>query len=80
MNSRLLRWSLESTSTPTWTSKENISMPKSKTHFPQVPVEIARKVAEAESKGHAIEALAPKKKSSNGNSLAELKPDAVEDL
>jgi hypothetical protein len=34
-------------------------MPKSKTHFPVVPVEIAKKVAEAESKGHLIDALKP---------------------
>jgi hypothetical protein len=54
-------------------------MPKSKTHFPVAPVEIAKKVAEAESKGHPIEALKPKKKSSNGIGLAELKPDE-EDL
>lgn len=55
-------------------------MPKSKTHFPVVPVEIAQKVAEAESKGHSIESLKPKKKSSNGNDLVELKPDEDEDL
>jgi hypothetical protein len=60
-------------------SKES-SMPKSKTHFPVVPVEIAKKVAEAESKGHSIEALKPKKKSSNGNGLEELKPDEDEEL
>jgi len=58
-------------------SKE-ISMTKPKTHFPVVPVEIAKKVAEAESKGHTIEALKPKKKSSNGIVLAE--PDEDEDL
>ena len=55
-------------------------MPKSKTHFPVVPVEIAKKVAEAESKGHSIEALKPKKKSSNGIGLAELTPDEDKDL
>jgi len=38
-------------------------MLKSKTYFPQVPVEIAEKVAKAESIGHATEALKqPKKK------------------
>jgi hypothetical protein len=55
-------------------------MPKSKTHFPVVPVEIAKKVAEAESKAHFIEALKPKKKSSNGIAVAELKPDEDADL
>jgi hypothetical protein len=60
-------------------SKES-SMPKSKTHFPVVPVEIAKKVAEAESKGPSTEALKPKKKSSNGIGLVELKPDKEEDL
>jgi len=55
-------------------------MPKLKTHFPVVPVEIAKKVAEAESKGYLIEALKPKKKSSNGNGLVELKPDEDGDL
>jgi hypothetical protein len=55
-------------------------MPKSKTHFPVVPVEIAKKVAEAESKGHSIEALKPKKKGSNGTGVAELKPDEDADL
>ena len=55
-------------------------MTKSKTHFPVVPVEIAKKVAEAESKGYLIDALKPKKKSSSGNDLVELKPDEDEDL
>ena len=55
-------------------------MPKSKTHFPVVPVEIAKKVAEAESKGHLIDALKPKKKSSSGNGLVELEPDEEEDV
>jgi len=50
-------------------------MPKSKTHFQQVPVEIARKVAEAESNGHSIDTLKPKKKSSNDIALAEPTPD-----
>ncbi len=55
-------------------------MLKSKTHFEQVPVAIAEKAAKAESNGHSIEALKPKKKSSNGIGLAELKPDGDEDL
>jgi hypothetical protein len=55
-------------------------MLKSKTHFQQVPVEIAKKAAEAESNRRSIEALKPRKKSSNGNGLAELKPDEEEDL
>lgn len=48
-------------------------MPKTKTHFPQVPVEIAKKVALAESNGEATVSDAlkqPKKKGSNGNALA----------
>lgn len=51
-------------------------MPKSKTYFPQVPVEIAEKVAETESNGHASEPLQrpTKKKSANGNALADPKP------
>jgi len=55
-------------------------MTKSKTHFPVVPVEIAKKVAEAESKGFSTGALKPKKKSSNGIGLEALKPDEEEDL
>jgi hypothetical protein len=51
-------------------------MSKSKTYFPQVPVEVAKKVAEAESHGYATEPLKrPKKKSSNGDGLTELKQD-----
>jgi hypothetical protein len=54
-------------------------MLKSKTHFPQVPVEIAKKVAKAESNGHATEALKlPTKKSTNGCGLAERTPDEEE--
>ena len=49
-------------------------MPKTKTHFPQVPVEIAKKAAEAESKREASEAIEqPKKESSNGNAFANRK-------
>jgi hypothetical protein len=55
-------------------------MPKSKMHFPVVPVEFAKKVAEAEFNGHSIEALKPKKKSSNGIAPAELNPDEEVDL
>ena len=51
-------------------------MSKSKTYFPQVPVEVAKKVAEAESRGYAAAPLKrPKKKSSNVNGLTELKQD-----
>lgn len=55
-------------------------MPKSKTHFEQVPVAIAEKVAKAESNGHSIEALKLRKKSSDGIGLAEPSPDEDEDL
>jgi len=51
-------------------------MPKSKTHFEQVPVAVAEKAAKAESNGHSIDALKPKKKSPNDIALAELTPDA----
>lgn len=51
-------------------------MPKSKTHFPQVPLAVAMKVAEAESNGNAGDTLErTKNKSSNGNALAAPKPD-----
>jgi hypothetical protein len=54
-------------------------MPKTKTHFPQVPVEIAKKAAEAESDEEAKVNDAfeqPKTKSSNGNASAGRKLDA----
>ena len=54
---------------------KGVSMPKSKTHFEQVPVAVAEKAAKAESNEHSIDALKPKKKSSNDIALAELTPD-----
>jgi hypothetical protein len=52
------------------TSKE-FSMLKAKTHFEQVPVEIAKKIAHAKSEEPAMDALKPpKKKVSNGNAPA----------
>jgi len=49
-------------------------MPKTKTHFEQVPFEIAKKAAETESKRDASEAIEqPKKKISNGNAFANRK-------
>ena len=48
-------------------------MPKTKTHFEQVPLEIAKKAAEAESNGDAKASNAleqPKKKSPNGSASA----------
>lgn len=54
-------------------------MPKSKTYFPQVPVEIAERVAKAESNGHATEALKqPKKKNSSRDAPADSKLDEEE--
>lgn len=51
-------------------------MTKTKTHFPQVPLEVAKKVAEAESNGSAKDTLeGPKNKSSNNNALAVPKVD-----
>lgn len=51
-------------------------MPKSKTHFPQVPLEVAMKVAEAESNGNASDTIErPKNERSNGNALAVPKVD-----
>jgi hypothetical protein len=54
-------------------------MTKSKTHFPQVSVEIAKKVAKAESNGHASDlpkTLFKFKKSTNGHAPADHKADA----
>jgi hypothetical protein len=55
---------------------KGVSMPRSKTHFEQVPVAIAKKAAKAESNGHSTDLL-PKllKKGLNGKGVAELKPD-----
>ena len=55
-------------------------MMKAKTFFPQVPVEVAMKVAEAESDGHASIAVKVPKKHPNGNAPADHKPVAEEDL
>ena len=51
------------------TSKE-LSMKKQKTHFPQVPVEVAKKAAQAESNGKASELPKQLKKSPKGNAVA----------
>jgi hypothetical protein len=51
-------------------------MTKSKTHFPQVSVEIAKKVAKAESNGHATDLPKTFKKSTNGHVPADHKADA----
>ena len=57
-----------------------ISMLKSKTHFQQVPVEIAKRVAVAEAKRHAADALLREtKKSSNDSGLVKAEPDEGED-
>jgi hypothetical protein len=53
-------------------------MRKLKTHFPQVPVEIAKKAAKAESNGHANSPLKRPKKNSNGDALAVDKPEVEE--
>jgi hypothetical protein len=45
-------------------------MTKLKTHFSQVPVEIAKKAAKAESNKHARELLKRPKKNPNGDALA----------
>ena len=56
-------------------------MAKSKTHFQQVPVEVAKKVAKAEFNGHAGDAVAqPKKKISNGDAPADSVPDEDESV
>lgn len=55
-------------------------MPKIKTHFPQVPVEIARKVAEAEANGHFTDRFQkPVKNGSNGTGLPEATTDEDEE-
>jgi hypothetical protein len=53
-------------------------MTKPKTHFPQVPVEIAKKVAKAESKSNGHATVLPKtfKKSTDGHAPAGHKADA----
>jgi hypothetical protein len=54
-------------------------MPKSKTYFPQVPVEVAKKIARAESHEAAAERLeGPKKNSSNGKAAGD--PNLVDEL
>jgi hypothetical protein len=53
-------------------------MTKLKTHFPQVPVEIAKKAAKAESSGHANSPLKRPKKQPNGDALAVDKPEVEE--
>jgi hypothetical protein len=55
-------------------------MTKAKTFFPQVPVEFAKKVAEAESKGHTTEPVERPKKSPNGNGPADHKAGGDEDV
>jgi len=56
-------------------------MPKAKTHFPQVPVEVARKIARAEANEPPSEALKPpKKKVSNGHAPASPRPDVDESV
>ena len=51
-------------------------MAKAKTYFPQVPVEIAKKVAAAESNGHAADLPKTRKKSPNGHAPADHKADS----
>lgn len=61
-------------------------MTKAKTHFPQVPVEIAKKVAAAESNGQASEPVKLATKKPNGSAsadygaVADEMPGADEDL
>jgi len=51
-------------------------MPRSKTHFEQVPVAIAEKAAKAESDGHSTDPLPKRmKKGLDGKGVAEVKPD-----
>jgi hypothetical protein len=69
MNSRLLPCSVDIDA-----DVGGVSMTKGKTFFPQVPVEIAEKVAKAESDEHATKVRATKK-SSNGRALADHNPD-----
>jgi hypothetical protein len=55
---------------------KGVLMPRSKTHFEQVPVAIAEKAAKAESNGHSTDLLPkPMKKGLDGKGVAELKPD-----
>ena len=55
---------------------KGVSMPRSKTHFEQVPVAIAEKAAKAESDGHSTDPLPKRmKKGLDGKGVAEVKPD-----
>lgn len=54
-------------------------MTKSKTHYPQVPVEIAKRVARVESNGHSLETLGQPKNGSKGDVLAADEADRDED-
>jgi len=54
-------------------------MMKAKTIFPQVPVEVAKRVAAAESDGHASAAVKLPKKRRNGNTPADRKSVVEED-
>jgi hypothetical protein len=55
---------------------KGVSMPRSKTHFEQVPVAIAEKAAKAESDRHSTDLLPKRmKKGLDGKGVAELKPD-----
>jgi hypothetical protein len=54
-------------------------MTKPRTHFPQVPVEIAKKAAAVESREHATEVLKSSKKGPNGNVAVNHNPDEGKD-
>jgi hypothetical protein len=72
MKSALLGWACRKL-------KENV-VPNTKTHFPQVPLEIAKKIAEEESSAQVSEETpeqlrGPTKKVTNGKSSAQVKPE-----
>jgi translation elongation factor EF-Tu-like GTPase len=58
--------------------RKEISMPKSKTHFPQVPIEVAEKVAELELPGSSAPVREDsKKKKLNGHDRTDAGPDEL---
>jgi hypothetical protein len=72
MKSALLGWACRKL-------KENV-VPNTKTHYPQVPLEIAKKIAEEENGPQVNEETpeqlrGPTKKVTNGKSSAQVKPE-----
>ena len=75
MNCRLLRW-LVDINVDADRDVKGVSMTKAKTHFEQVPVEIAERAARAESSEHSTDTTRrpANNKRSNGNAVAVTEP------